>query len=96
VYEILHFVGEKISQFFYGSGLVSDGEWTNYMQSNFFPAKIPFSKIQKKILAGKKFTLQMNEVQLKIELKKLVNIESIPKRLHEKPLNKNPSNSPHH
>ncbi len=33
------------------------------LQSNFFPAKIPFSKIQKKNLAGKKITLQMNEVQ---------------------------------
>jgi hypothetical protein len=25
------------------------------LQSNFFPAKTPFSKIQKKILAGKKY-----------------------------------------
>jgi hypothetical protein len=32
------------------------------LQSNFFPAKIFFSKIQKKNLAGKKITLQINEV----------------------------------
>jgi hypothetical protein len=35
------------------------------LQSKFFPAKIPFSKIQKKNLVGKKFTLQMNEVLFK-------------------------------
>jgi hypothetical protein len=33
-----------------------------YLQSKLFSAKMPFSKIQKKILAGEKFTLQMNEV----------------------------------
>ncbi len=37
------------------------------LQSNFFPPKFPFAnKIQMKILAGKKFTLQINEVVMEI------------------------------
>jgi hypothetical protein len=51
------------------------------LQSNFFPAKIPFSKIQKKNLAGKK-TLQMDEVLFYWIFEKHHKILGLPKSKH--------------